>query len=94
MLGEIGEGLVERPQQQAALARQASVGRLGLIVDADGLRADPGEVGSGAGQLVPADRALVGQVPDALFPVEQQVIPQAFSVGELFDKANRARALL
>src|SRR5688500_8067107 len=73
MLSEVAERLVERPQKQAPAAGQASVGRLGGLSRPDAARVDLGHVRGLASEVVPANGALVGQVPDALFLVEQQV---------------------
>ena len=48
-----------------------------------------GHVGGLAGQLVPADRALVGQVPDAVFLVEQQVERRMHQVGHIGRRDDR-----
>ena len=75
-VSEVAEGLVQGPEKDSSPAGEARVHGFRALSSADKLDLILVEVGRKGGfprELVPADRALVGQVPDAAFSIEQEI---------------------
>src|SRR5947209_19474863 len=92
MRGEVAQRLFERTKQQSAAAAEAGVSVLGIIGDANAADRIAAELRAGgrfAREFVPTDRALVGEVPDAAFIIEQQVERRVNEVGYVRRRHDR-----
>src|SRR3954453_23184182 len=83
--GEIAERAIQRPQKQTAVTRKAGVHQVGIVgrTDPDQAAVELRQVSRFASELVPAYRALIGEVPNALFFVEQQIERGVDKIGDV-----------